>query len=244
LIKVHADLHQHWRLLKTAFEAIGNQFLPVAKLVDQGTPYQVKIVLSAKFQVDPLCRILRVLPKSSFKRLLLETPLWQYAMSSNLKPPPKGLKNAKCEKGTPPIRTPIPYVPPTDLHEKRETEQIKVELPNGTKFQMPTYGSGNNKEYPVQVIAVQRLVKQKGTATKVKKAFAALVMVRKEMSPFFNFPKDKTVAKKEARKKKLSNLKTSPSRPRNPLRLNRPRRTTSCSIALLAARGKCNGTGL
>jgi hypothetical protein len=102
--------------------------------------------VSAKFQVDPLQRILRVLPKISFKRLLLENPLWHYAMSSNLKSLPEGLKNAKCKNGMPPVRPPIPYIPPTDLHKKRETEQIKVKLPNGTKFQMPTYGSGNNKE--------------------------------------------------------------------------------------------------
>ena len=43
----------------------------------------------------------------------------------------------------------------------------------------------------------------------MKEAFAALVKVRKEMSPFFNFPEDETVAKKEARKKKLSNLNKS-----------------------------------
>ena len=122
---------------------------------------------------------------------------------------PEGLRNTKCEKGTLPIRPPILYVPPADLHEKRETEQIEVELPDGTKFQMPTYGSGNNKEYLVHVIAILQLVKQKGTAAKVKEAFAALVAVRKEMSPFFNFPEDKTVAKKEARKKKLSDLNES-----------------------------------
>jgi hypothetical protein len=81
-------------------------------------------------------------------------------MSSNLKSPPEGLKNAKCKKGTPPVRPPIPYVPPTDLLKKWET-QIKVELPNGTKFQMPTFGSGNNKECLVHVIAIQCLVKQK-----------------------------------------------------------------------------------
>ncbi len=74
-------------------------------------------------------------------------------MSSSLKSLPEGLNNAECEKGTPPIRPPIPYVPPTNLHEKQETEQIKVELPDGTKFQMPIYGSGNNKEYLVHVIA-------------------------------------------------------------------------------------------
>jgi hypothetical protein len=120
----------------------------------------------------------------------LETLLWQYAMSSSLKSPPEGLKNAKCKKGTPHVRPPIPYVPPTDLHEKREMELIKVELPDETKFQMPTFISGNNKDYLVHVIAVLQLVEQKGIAAKVKEAFAALVKVRKEMSPFFNFPED------------------------------------------------------
>ena len=75
-------------------------------------------------------------------------------------------------------------------------EQIKVELPDGTKFQMPTYGSGNNKEYLVHVIAVLCLVEQKGTAAKVKEAFAALIAVRKEICPLFEFPDNKTAAKK------------------------------------------------
>jgi hypothetical protein len=88
-------------------------------------------------------------------------------------------------------------------------EQIKVKLPNGTKFQMPTYGSGNNKEYLVHVIATLQLIEQKGIAAKVKEAFAALVKVGNEMSPFFIFPEDKTVDKKEARKKKFSNLNES-----------------------------------
>jgi hypothetical protein len=83
-----------------------------------------------------------------------------------------------------------------------------VELPGGTKFQMPTHGSGNNEEYLVHVIAILRLVKQKGTAAEVKEAFAALVKVRKEMSPFF-FPEDKTLAENEARKKMLANLNKS-----------------------------------
>jgi hypothetical protein len=130
-------------------------------------------------------------------------------MSSSLKSPPKGLKNAECEKGTPPVRPPIPYVPPTDLHEKWETKKIKVELPDGTKFQMPTYGSGNNKEYLVHVIAILRLIEQKGTAAKVQEAFAALVTVRKEMCPYSNFPEDETPAKKESRKKKLAKLNES-----------------------------------
>ncbi len=108
---------------------------------------------------------------------------------------------------------------------------------------MPTYGSGNNKEYLVHVIAALQLVEQKGTAAKVKEAFAALVKVRKEMSPFFNFYEDETVAKKEARKISSATL-TSPSRSRNPLRSNRPRRLMSYSVVLSLARRKCNVTGL
>jgi hypothetical protein len=130
-------------------------------------------------------------------------------MSASLKSPPEGLKNVECKKGMPPIRPPISYVPPMDLHKKGEMEQIKVELLDGMKFQMPTYGSGNNEEYLMHVIAVLRLVKQKGTAAKIKEAFAALVKVRKEMSPLFNFPEDKTPTKKESRKKKLADLNKS-----------------------------------
>jgi hypothetical protein len=83
--------------------------------------------------VDLLWRILQVPPKSSFKGLILETPLWQFAMSTNFKFLPEGLQNTECKKGTPPVRLPIPYVPPSDLHKKWETEKIKVKLPNVDK---------------------------------------------------------------------------------------------------------------
>jgi hypothetical protein len=43
---------------------------------------------------------------------------------------------------------------------------------------MFTYRTRNKKEYLVHVIAVMRLIKQKGTAAEVKEAFAALVEVR------------------------------------------------------------------
>jgi hypothetical protein len=55
-------------------------------------------------------------------------------MSSNLKSPPEGLKNAECKKGKLITQLPILYVPPLDLHEKQETEQIKVKMPDGTNF--------------------------------------------------------------------------------------------------------------
>ncbi len=83
--------------------------------------------------------------QESFQASFIRDSALAVRMSSSLKSPPEGLKNAKCKKSTPPVRPPILYVPPTDLHEKWETEQIKVELLNRTKFQMPTYGSGNNE---------------------------------------------------------------------------------------------------
>ncbi len=58
----------------------------------------------------------------------------QCAMSSNLKSPLEGLKNAKWEKGKLVARPPIQYVPPLDLHEKQETEHIKIKMPDRTNF--------------------------------------------------------------------------------------------------------------
>jgi hypothetical protein len=69
------------------------------------------------------------------------------------------------------------------------------------------YGTGNNKEYLVHIIAILHLVKQKRTAAAVKEAFAAFVIVRKEMSPLLEFPDDKTASKKEVRINILTNLK-------------------------------------
>ncbi len=97
----------------------------------------------------------------------METPLWQSAMSSNLKSLPEGLKNLECEKGMLIARPPIPYVPPADLHKKQNPEQIKAKFPDGTHFQMSAFENGNNKEYLIHAIAVMCLIKQKGMAQDV-----------------------------------------------------------------------------
>ncbi len=66
---------------------------------------------------------------------------------------------------------PFLYVPPINLHEKRDTKLIKVKLPNGPNFQMPTFSQGNKKEYLVHIIVVKCLLEQKGTIQDVGKAF-------------------------------------------------------------------------
>jgi hypothetical protein len=123
-------------------------------------------------------------------------------MSSNLKSLPEGLKNAECKKGKLVARHPITYGPPVDLHEKREPKQVKVKMPGRTKIQMTTFGYRNNEEYLVHVIAVLHVIEQKGMETDVRKAFQALVEVRREMKPLFKFPDDKTKAEKQDWKQK------------------------------------------
>jgi hypothetical protein len=77
---------------------------------------------SAKFPANQLREIIQDPPKSPFKRLLLETLLWQCATSTTYKTPPEGLKDSECKKGMLTVRPPILYIPPIDLHEKRDTE--------------------------------------------------------------------------------------------------------------------------
>ena len=117
-------------------------------------PQGAKILKLVRFQGDVVEEVLRIPAKSSFKRLILETPLWSYSMSSSTKSPPEGLKASKCKKGKSSAQPPIPYVPLTDLIKKWEGEQIKVKMPDGTNFSMSTFTSGTNKDYLVHVIAV------------------------------------------------------------------------------------------
>ncbi len=110
---------------------------------------------------------LRVPPKSSFKKLLLGTGLWQYAkMSTSLKSP-DGLKDAECEKGQLSHRPPIPYAPVVDVVTPKEEPQIfKIKLPNASHLSMPIYSHGNNKEYLVHIVAVLQVIKKKGLPKK------------------------------------------------------------------------------
>jgi hypothetical protein len=80
-------------------------------------------------------------------------------------------------------------------------------MPDGTNFQMAAFGFGNNEEYLSHVIAVLRIIKQKGMEMDVRKAFQALVEIRREMKPLFEFPADKTEAEKKVWKQALSEYK-------------------------------------
>jgi hypothetical protein len=123
---------------------------------------------SANLQASiPTAGFLRVLPKSSFKKLLLGTGLWQHAkMSTSLKSP-DGLKDTECTKGQLSHRPPILYVPVIDIVTPKEEPQIfKVKLPDASHLSMPIYSLGNNKEYLMHIVAVLRVIDQKGLPKK------------------------------------------------------------------------------
>jgi hypothetical protein len=84
----------------------------------------------------------QVPPKSSFKKLLLGTGLWQYAkLSTSLKSPDE-LKDVACKKGQLSPRLPIPQVPVVDVVMPKEEPQLfKVKLPDvHTSVSLFTHG--------------------------------------------------------------------------------------------------------
>jgi hypothetical protein len=110
---------------------------------------------------------LRVLPKSSFKKLLLGIGLWHHTkMSTSLKSPDR-LKDAECKKGQLSHRPPIPNIPVVDIVTPKEDPQVfKIKVPNASHLSMPIYSRGNNEEYLAHIVAVLRVVEQKGLPKK------------------------------------------------------------------------------
>jgi hypothetical protein len=112
---------------------------------------------------------LRVLPKSSFKKLLLGTGLWHHAkMSTSLKLL-DGLKEAECKKGQLSHWPPIPYIPVVDIVLPKEDPQVfKIKLPYASHLSMLIYSRGNNEEYLAHIVAVLRVIEQKGLPKKCR----------------------------------------------------------------------------
>ncbi len=120
----------------------------------------------------------QVPPKSPFKKLLLGTGLWRYTyvkMSTNLKSP-NVLKDAECKKGQLSQWPLIPYVPLVDIVTPKEEPQVlKVKLPDASHISVPIFSRGNNEEYLVHIVAVLRIIEQKGLPKKCQVLDKAVV---------------------------------------------------------------------
>jgi hypothetical protein len=87
-------------------------------------------------------------------------------MSTSLKSPDR-LKDAECKKGQLSHRPPIPYVPVVDIVMPKEDPQVfKIKFPNTSHLSMPIYSRGNNEEYLAYIVAVLRVIEQKGLPKK------------------------------------------------------------------------------
>jgi hypothetical protein len=98
-------------------------------------------------------------------------------MSTSLKSP-DGLKDAECKKGQLSHRPPIPYIPVVDILTPKEDPQVfKIKLPDVSHLSMPIYSRRNNEEYLAHIVAVLRVIEQKGLPKKcqiLSKAVARL----------------------------------------------------------------------
>ncbi len=119
---------------------------------------------------------LQVPPKSSFKKLLLSTGLWQHVkMSTTLKTLDR-LKDAECKKGQLSNRPPIPYIPVVEIvMPKEDTQVYKVKLPEDSHINMQIYSRGNNKEYLIHIVAVLHIIKQRGLDSRCRKLEKAVL---------------------------------------------------------------------
>jgi hypothetical protein len=85
-----------------------------------------------------------------------------YAKMSISNKIPEGLKDSECKKENLGVCPPIPYVPPMDLLQTKESmDMLKLKLQNGTFFSMTIFAKGNPEDYLQHLIAVQHLITQK-----------------------------------------------------------------------------------
>jgi hypothetical protein len=89
---------------------------------------------------------------------------------------PDGLKDAECKKGQLSHWPPILYVPVVDIIMPKEEPQVfKIKCPDAPHLSIPIYSRGNNKEYLVHIVAVLRVIKQKGLPKKCRVLAKAVV---------------------------------------------------------------------
>ncbi len=166
-------------------------------------------MLTAKILGEALAWIKKKPPRSTFKRLFLETKtLLIPIMSGSVKSPAKGLKDLECEQGVITTRPPIPNVAAVDPYKKQEKTEIKTRLPDGTNYQMAPFCLGTNEDYINHVIAMIRLVKQKDLENSMEKAFVSVYEIKEKVGPIHKKIKmSKSAQEKEGFKKTLETTK-------------------------------------
>jgi hypothetical protein len=138
-------------------------------------------------------RFLQVPPKSSFKKLVLSTTLWQHAKIRTTFNTPDRLKDSEWKIGQLSSWLPVPYIPLTDLITTKEApESLKIKLPDEPVFNMSTYSHGNTKEYLKHVVTVLCLILQKGLDLQNRKLDKAIIKLTGMYKDFLKIAGSKT----------------------------------------------------
>jgi hypothetical protein len=96
-------------------------------------------------------------------------------MSTTLKAP-NGLKDSEYKRGQLSSWPTVPYVPPADLiTTKEEPQSLKIKLPDRSVFNMSIYSCENTEEYLAHIVAILRIIKQKGLDVQCRKLGKAVV---------------------------------------------------------------------
>jgi hypothetical protein len=148
-------------------------------------------------------------------------------MSTNLKSLDV-LKDAECEKGQLSQRPPIPYVPVVDVvTPKEEPPVLKVKLPNASHISVPIFSHGNNKEYLAHIVAVLRIIEQKGLPKKCQVLAKAVVKRSKALKNLQEALQSQHLLMLRPARWRLSRLQVCSKRPRRLTTRQSPSRMSS-----------------
>jgi hypothetical protein len=180
----------------------GNLFLPQATLEALaifyccGTRVRIKISPVEEMPVCPTGRFLQSPAKSAFKRLILETPLYQH-MSSN---PTSELTDAECEKGHVTQRPPILYATSkTESVLKASRETIKMKSAEG-EVKVAVLGDSPGAEECLQHLnAFSRMLARKKLADDLQKCAKAVVTATAAVRKHSKVPNGEKTSEKAQR---------------------------------------------
>jgi hypothetical protein len=154
----------------------------------------------AKTPVCPTSEFLQSPVKSAFKRLILETPLYQHLLLTMSSTPTSDLSNADCERGHVSQRPPISYAPSkeeTAMKASRET--IKMKTPEGEVKVAVLGNSPGAEEYLQHINNFIRMLGRKKIEEDMLKLAKAVIGSKAQVRKLKTAPQGEKPAEKTTR---------------------------------------------
>ena len=150
----------------------------------------------------PTGRFLQSPAKSAFKfkRLILETPLYQHLLLTMSSTPTSELNDAECEKGHVTQRPPIPYAPSKmESIMKASRETIKMKTSEGEVKVAVLGDSPGAEEYLQYLNTFTRMLVRKKLADDLTKCTKAVMSAAAAVRKFLKVPNGEKTSEKAER---------------------------------------------